>query len=162
MARKKRDLSSWIQAGKENLRRWKEENPEAAKLANLRHGVYSETIRNRYSNPSTAEGKSLQAIMQAIEKDIGKPFDARQSLLMSVIRSKIIVVMQVSKFLESTPDLINYEKGTVPAVVDRTFSAASTSLRSALKELYETGNEKNRNQKSYEELVAEMKKNKDE
>jgi len=145
-------------AGRKNLRKWKEENPEAAKLANLRHGIYSKTIHKRYSDLRTRDGKELQAIMKAIEKDIGKPFDARQSLLMSLIRSKVIIIMQIGKYLESQESIVDYDKGSVAHVVDKTFFHASKSLRSALNELYATGNGKNRGKKTYEEIVSEMEK----
>jgi len=97
-------------------------------------------------------------VMKAIERDIGKPFDARQSLLISLIRSKVVIIMQIGKYLESVAEIVDYEQGTVPHVVDKTFFYASASLRSALNELY-TG--KNRNQKgkqTYEEIVAKMDK----
>jgi len=155
MARKKRDLTRWTEAGKKNLEEWKRENPAGG---NLTHGIYSKTIRKRYSDLRTLEGKALHSIMKAIEKDIGKPFDARQSLLISLIRSKIIIIMQIGKYLESIPEIVNYEEGTVPYVVDKTFFAASASLRSALNELYATGNVKNRGKKTYEQIVSEMKK----
>jgi hypothetical protein len=138
--------------------KWKQENPEAAKLANYQHGVYSQTIRNRYADKNTPEGKSLQAIMNGIEKDIGKPFDARQSLLMSLIRSKVIIITQIGKYLESQESIVDYEKGSVPHVVDKTFFTASSSLRSALNELYISKNANARGKKTYEDLVKEMKK----
>jgi hypothetical protein len=128
--------------------------------AQLEHGVQSKYIRNRYSDNNTPEGKALLAVMKAIEKDIGKPFDARQSMLMTLIRSKVVIIMQVGKYLESKEEIVDYEQGTVPHVVDKTFFTASASLRSALNELYTGRNAKQRGQKTYDDIVEEMKKDK--
>jgi len=143
------------EAGARNLAKWKEKNPSGG---NVTHGIYSKIIQKRYSDLRTREGKALLTIMQAIEKDIGKPFDARQSLLISLIRSKVIVIMCIGKYLESIPEIVDYEKGTVASVVDRTFFAASASLRSALNELYTGKNANARGKKTYEDLVKEMNK----
>jgi hypothetical protein len=145
------------EAGRRNLMKWKQENPDLAWQTNLRHGVYSKNIKNRYSDPNTPEGKSLQAILQAIEKDIGKPFDARQTILMGLIRSKLVIVMQVARYLESTSEIVDYDLGQVPPVVDKTFFTASNSLRNALNELYASANNKKSGEKTYEEIVQEMK-----
>jgi hypothetical protein len=143
------------EAGKRNLEAWLKANPSRG---NLRHGVYSRVIHNRYADRRTREGKTLQAILDAILEDIGPELDARQSLLMSLIRSKVIVIMCIGKYLESVEEIVDYEQGTVPHVVDKTFFYASASLRSALGELYATGNGKNRGKKTYEEIVSEMNK----
>ena len=143
------------EAGKRNLEAWLKANPSRG---NLRHGVFSTVVRKKYKDKRTREGKALHAIITAIEKDIGKPFDARQRLLMSLIRSKVLIITQIGKYLESQESIVDYEKGTVPHVVDKTFFAASTSLRSALNELYTGSNNKQRGKKTYDEIVAEMKK----
>lgn len=153
MSKKKKDLTSWIEAGKQNLATWKRENPAGG---NLRHGVFSTVVRKKYKDKRTLEGKAVHSIMKAIEKDIGKPFDARQSLLISLIRSKVIIVMQIGKYLESQEEIVDYEKGTVPHVVDKTFFHASNSLRGALNELYNGKNSKQRGKKTYEDIVKEM------
>jgi hypothetical protein len=132
----------------------KVEREEAAKIL---RGIIGKYVRNRYSDRSTPEGKALHAIITAIEKDVGKPFDARQSLLMSVIRSKIVVIMCIGKYLEATDEIIDYQQGSVPHVVDKTFLSYSTSLRSALNELYSGKNAKARGKKTYEDIVAGMK-----
>jgi len=124
----------------------------------MTHGVTSKWVLNRYANKRTPEGKSLLTMMKAIESDIGKPFDARQSLLMSLIRSKIIIIMQIGKYLESREEIVDYETGSVAYVVDKTFFTASASLRSALNELYNGKNANARGKKTYEQIVAAMKK----
>jgi hypothetical protein len=125
---------------------------------NLRHGIYSRVIHNRYADRRTREGRGLQAIIDAIKEDIGSELDARQNLILALIRSKLIVVMQIGKYLESIPEIVDYNHGTVPPVVDKTFFHASGSLRSALNELYATANGKNKDKKTYEQIVSEMKK----
>lgn len=133
-------------------------NGEVGPPRTMTHGVHSKWVLNRYANPSTAEGKSLKAVMNAIEKDIGKPFDARQSLLMSLIRSKVVIIMQIGKYLESKEEIIDYDQGKVPYVVDRTFFHASASLRQALNELYNGKNANAMGKRTYDEIVKEMQK----
>ena len=137
-----------------------EDNGNGKPPRQMVHGVRSEYMKNRYSDKNTAEGKALVAVMQAIEKDIGKPFDARQSLVMSLIRSKVVIIMQIGKYLESIAEIVDYEQGSVPHVVDKTFFHASASLRSALNELYSGKNAKQKGKKTYEEIVAKMNKDK--
>ena len=122
------------------------------------HGANSQYMRNRYADKRTPEGQALLAIVGAIEKDIGKPFDARQSLLMSLIRSKVIVIMCIGKYLESVEEIVDYTQGTVAHVVDKTFFYASASLRSALKELYDGNKNKGKAKQTYEEIVKNMGK----
>jgi hypothetical protein len=144
------------EAGRRNLEAWLRENP--GRPPALKHGVYSSMIRNRYADRRTREGRGLQAIIDAIKEDIGKPFDARQSLLISLIRSKVVIIMQIGRYLECKEEIVDYDAGTVPPVVDKTFFTASASLRSALSELYTGKNAKARGKKTYEQIVDEMKK----
>lgn len=123
----------------------------------MSHGAYSKIVKKKYSDARTREGKALQAIMKAIEKDIGKPFDARQSLLMSLIRSKVVIIMQIGKYLESIPEIVDYDSGKVPYVVDRTFFTASSSLRSALNELYGDRCRGKKGGMTYEDVIESIR-----
>jgi hypothetical protein len=155
MSKKKtRDLTNWIEAGKKNLATWKRENPAGG---NLTHGIYSETTRKRYSDLRTRDGKALQAILDAIKEDIGPELDARQNLILALIREKLIIILQIAKYIETSPYLIDWQSGTVPYIIDHTFPRYSAGLMKLLDSLYGDDGIKGRKGITYEDVVESIK-----
>jgi len=142
------------EAGKRNLEAWLRENPSGG---NLKHGIYSKTIHKRYSDLRTREGKTLQAIIDAIKEDIGSKLDARQNLILALIRSKLIVVMQIGTYLESTTQLIEYNEGKAPPVIAQTFPSYTKGLTQLLNELYGDDRIKGRKGITYEDVIESIK-----
>jgi hypothetical protein len=114
-------------------------------------------IRNRYADRRTREGRGLQAIIDAIKEDIGSELDARQSLILSLIRSKLIVAMQISTYLESAGQLIDYHEGKAPPVIAQTFPSYTKGLTQLLNELYGDDRIKGRKGITYEDVIESIK-----
>ena len=121
-------------AGEKNLHKWNEEHPERG---NLKHGAYSSTVRQKYSDLRTTEGKQLQAIVNGLIFDLGgkSPLSAAQNLLLQNIRSKLIVLLQISKFADQQVSLINSEGELLPCL-GRNYTTYSESLRRDLEALF--------------------------
>ena len=85
------------EAGAKNLATWLAKNPSRG---NLRHGAHSRHFRKRYADARTREGKRLNAVIDNLVQDCGGPenVSTAQSLLIDNIRSKLIVLFQISKF----------------------------------------------------------------
>ena len=155
MSKKKtRDLTNWIEAGKKNLATWKRENPSGG---NVRHKIYSKISRRRFSDLRTREGKQLQAILDEIREDLGSRLDARQTLILALIRSKLIVAMQISAYLESAAQLIDYKEGKAPPVIAQTFPSYTKGLTQLLNELYGDDRIKGKKGITYEDVIESIK-----
>ena len=151
---KTRDLTKWIEAGKKNLAAWKRENPAGG---NLTHGIYSKTIYKRYSDLRTREGKALQAILDAIKEDIGHEMDEREKIILALIREKLIIILQIAKYIETSPYLIDWESGTVPHIIDHTFPRYSAGLMKLLESLYGDDGIKSKKRITYEDVMESIK-----
>jgi len=114
-------------------------------------------IRNRYADRRTREGRGLQAIIDAIKEDVGSELDARQNLILALIRSKLIVVMQINTYLESAAQLIDYNEGKAPPVIAQTFPSYTKGLTQLLNELYGEDRIKGKKGITYEDVVESMK-----
>lgn len=127
----------------------------AKALAGLTHHQGAEFVMNRYNDNRYPEAKALRAVLKGIVSDLGGSLDTRQGILLNMIRSKIVVIMQINKYLETVETMIDNEKGSAKPVIDRTFPVYSKEISRLLKELYE-GAKKKPKGKTYEELVEEM------
>ena len=123
-----------MEAGAANLAKWvaKGHAPGA-----LKHGAFSRHIRKRYSDKRTREGKQLQAIIQNIIDDIGPDLSAGQYILLDRVREKLIVLMQIGKFVDRQPSVVN-EKGELLPCLGRNYTTYAESLRRDLEALYST------------------------
>lgn len=122
------------EAGAANLAKWKEENPAGGHLT---HGATSATVRKRYTDMRTSEGKQLQAVIDGLVDDLGGKavLTAAQNLLLQSIRSKLIVVMQISKFADMQISLINSDGELLPCL-GRNYTTYSESVRRDLEALF--------------------------
>jgi hypothetical protein len=126
MAKKKKSKTkAELEAGAQNLADWKAENPSGG---NLKHGAYSSQIRQRYSDKRTTEGRRLDAIMKSLANDIGPELSAIQSLILDRVREKLIVLMQIGKYVDQKPSVID-EKGELLSCLGRNYTGFSEALR---------------------------------
>jgi hypothetical protein len=122
-------------AGSRNLQVWKEKHPEGG---NLRHGFYSGNIRRRYADKRTREGKELAGIMKAMVADLGGDPSASQGILLSSIKSKLVILLQVSRFLDQQPGVLTKDGSLLP-VLKNGFGHYSEALRRDLLALHDLG-----------------------
>lgn len=132
---KKQDLTAWTEAGKRNLARWRTKNPDA--IPSLRHGAYSQRVHARYRDGRYREAKQLRRIVQDLVADLGGAANvtAAQRLILGNIQSKLIVLLQISKYVEKQESVIT-RKGELLPCLGRGFTAYSEALRRDLEALF--------------------------
>ena len=122
-------------------------------MKNSKHGAYSKHVRRRYSDKRTTEGKQLAAIIKALVDDCGPDLTAAQSLILDRIREKLIVLMQIGRYVDRQPSVLN-EKGELLSALGKNYLAFSNALRLDLQVLYD-GKQKNKTP-SYQEIVHSL------
>ncbi len=102
----------------------------------LVHGARSAKVAERYSDLRTTEGQALQATLRAIVDDLGgqNALNGSQRLLMDMLRSKLIVVAQVGKYIDTQKSLI--EDGQLIPVLGKNYLSYFNTIRQTLQELY--------------------------
>ena len=127
------------EAGAKNLAKWKAENPSGG---NLKHGGWSRHFRKRYGDKRTREGKRLDGAINALVEDLGgsESVSAAQRLLLDNIRSKLIVLFQISKFVDRQPDIIDKNTGKLLSCLAHNFTSYSEALRRDLEALVKLSN----------------------
>ena len=85
------------EAGKKNLEAWLKEHPSRG---NLRHGAYSNIVKKKYSDARTREGKALRAQIDSLIADL-EPLTPAQQITIARVAEKLIVVWQLSHFIET-------------------------------------------------------------
>ncbi len=118
-----------------------------------KHGAYSKHVRRRYSDKRTTEGKQLAAITKALADDCGPDLTAAQCLILDRIREKLIVLMQIGRYVDRQPSVLN-EKGELLSALGKNYLAFSNALRLDLQVFYE-GKQKNKTP-SYQEIVHSL------
>ncbi len=139
-------------AGRQNLLDWKATHPEGSRLT---HGAYSNGVRRRYGDKRYREGKQLDAIMKALIEDCGgqDKLTASQSLILDSIKSKIMVLFQISKYVDLQPCIIDKEGNLLPCL-GRGFTTYSEALRRDLEALSSMGNGKRK--ASYKDIMKSL------
>ena len=125
--------------GRDNLVTWKESNPGAS---NLKHGAESQTVRSRFDDGRTAQGKALAAALKGLTDYFGgtEALTAPMALLIDTnVRPKLITLMCLSDFINKQLDVID-GKGRVLGCLDN-YHKFSTSLRKDLQVLVGMGQE---------------------
>ena len=122
------------EAGAKNLQTWLDKHPERGAV---KHGAYSATVRKRYTDMRSTEGKQLQAIIDGLIDDLGGKavLTAAQNLLLQSIRSKLIVVLQISKFADCQISLVNSDGELLPCLKSG-YTTYSESVRRDLEALF--------------------------
>jgi hypothetical protein len=135
--RKRKTSKTSAKAGKKNLKKWQAENPEEAKTSSLKHGAYSSQVRQRYTDERTAEGKRLVTVMKGLVNDLGgaDSISAAQSLLLDSVRSKLIVLFQISHYVDHQETIFS-DKGELIPCLGRNYTTYAESLRRDLEVLF--------------------------
>jgi len=156
MAKKgKKSTLQEAEAGRQNLLAYREKNPAPA----LTHGAYSGTIRKRYSDKRTSEGRQLYAILEGLKADLGgaDKLTAAQCLILEGIRSKLIVLLQIGKYADHQVSLINVRGELLPCL-GRNYTGYSEALRRDLEALTAMASKKPSRIPTIEEIVAKGEK----
>ena len=121
------------------------------------HGAYTGHIRRRYSDKRYREGKQLQAAMEALVDDLGGQdnLSAGQRLLLDTIQSKLIVVLQIGKYVDQQAEII--KDGQLLPVLGKNYLAYLNSLRLALDQLYKDNHRSKGKERSLEEICQKYK-----
>ena len=96
--------------------------------------VRQDGMRLRFEDLRTEEGKRLNSVMEAITADLPAQLSGFQSVILANLRSKLIVLMQISAFLDTQLDLVKPD-GTVMPVVESTYLKYSDAIRRDLEAL---------------------------
>jgi hypothetical protein len=104
------------------------------------HGAYTGHVRRKYRDKRTKEGKQLQAVMDSLVDDLGghDNLNAGQRLLLDTIQSKLIVILQVSQYVDQQSEIIR--GGELLPVLGKSYLAYLNALRLSLAELYKNYN----------------------
>ena len=104
---------------------------------NTIHGVKSGTVRQRFDDLRTSEGKALSEAMDALVTHFGGAEHISapmQVLLDAAIRPKLIILMIISEWVNKQGQLIN-TKGELPPVLGSHYIAYCNGLRRDLMDL---------------------------
>jgi len=105
--------------------------------APLKHGVYSVSVRRKFRDKRTNEGKQLSGAMTSVLDGLGGPenLDAAQQLILSGLESKLIVVLTISNYLEKQTELIGQD-GKLIHILRKDFLNYSKAIKDDLMSLY--------------------------
>ena len=123
------------EAGARNLAMWKAENPEKAAAINIKHGATSKVVRQRYSDKRTTEGRRLHSILQSLSETYGPELTPAECLILDRMREKLIVLMQIGKYVDRRIDVLNEEGRLLPCLDRKVYLAYYESLRRDLEAL---------------------------
>jgi hypothetical protein len=126
--------------GHQNLVKWKQENPGQCHTT---HGATNKTIRKRYTDLRTTEGKNLQAIIDGFTQDCGGPdaLDTRQQVLLGGVRTKLITILIISDYIDKqiTEDKLIVNGDLIPILAGpkKGLLEYTESLKKDLEALYQ-------------------------
>jgi len=113
------------------LKKWHSEHPEGSRCT---HGAKSVHVRRLYSDGRTREGKQLRGIIRDLEADLGE-LSAGQRLLLDSVRSRLIVLLQISKYADKQVSLIS-PAGELLPVLAKSYGSYAEGLRKDVEWLY--------------------------
>lgn len=130
----KKSTPQEAEAGRKNLEKWKNENPSGARLT---HGAHSKVIKQKYNDGRYKETKQLNSVMQGLKNELGgeSVITPPQRLLLNNIRSKLIVLFQISAYVDKQDSIIN-DQGELLPCLGRNYTVYSESLRRDLEILF--------------------------
>lgn len=105
-------------AGAKNLAKWQAE--EGHHLQGLKHGAYSSTIRQKYSDRRTAQGQRLHQVVTAIEEVLGGPPELTpfQQVRIGILRSRLIRFFQFSDYIDKRMDILDGEGNPISCLAE--------------------------------------------
>lgn len=86
-----------------------EGQPMSGGCAITKHGVYSRATQRRYRDKRYGDARELARIMDQLVDDLGgqESLTTAQHILLGLVRSKLTVLMQLSKYLDSQASIID-------------------------------------------------------
>ena len=126
----------------------------------LKHGAFSVQIRQRYSDKRTREGKQLAQIIKGLKEDLGGngniPMAAQ--IILDSIKSKIVVILQIGKYVDKQIELIDPKTGELLPCLGRNFTAYTESLRRDLEALAAIASKKTSRLPTLDEIIGKGEK----
>ena len=124
-------------------------------VKNTRHGAYSRHVRKRFTDGRTREGRQLRAVIDALIDDLGghDNLNAGQRLLLDTIQSKLIVILQVSRYVDRQKEII--KGGELIPVLGKNYLAYLNSLRLTLADLYKDYGKNKTKVPTIQEIISE-------
>lgn len=94
------------------------------------HGAGSKEIQKRYSDLRTKQGQRLAAITKGLRDDLGgeAQLSTAQRILIGNIKSKLIVIYQISDWADKQPEIVNKVTGELLPALGRGFLAYTDSI----------------------------------
>ena len=82
----------------------------------MSHGAYSKVVRKKYGDLRTREARALKAQIDSLIADL-EPLTQAQKLIIARVPEKLIVLWQLSQFIENKGEKIINERGSaIPAI----------------------------------------------
>ena len=142
MTRRKKKMGRSSETGKANWDREKALISAGKKPGhNLRHGAKSAHVRKRYSDLRFKEGKRLKEVMDALTADLGGQPSIMQELALGNIRTKLIIIFQIGKYIDEQASLIGPDQDLLP-ILRNSYLGYSNSLRADLESLAKLAGQK--------------------
>lgn len=137
--RKKKLSAKARKARAKNILEFHEKNPGGGHIT---HGAGSKTIRKRYSDLRTAEGRSLKTIMDSLIDQLGGPetLSAAQQLHLMLLRPDLIVILQISKYVDEQKTIIKADGELMPVL--KSYTVHKASIARSLEALFKSAGKK--------------------
>ena len=125
-----------VEAGAEKLRKWQEE--EGHHLQALKHGIYSTTKRQRFTDLRTQEGQWLKTVTTQLVDDLGgaDSLNAAEQIILSTVETKLITIHLIGEYIDKQMEVVDSETKELLPVLQRSFLSYSESVRRDLEYLY--------------------------
>lgn len=126
-----------------NLEGYRKKNPAGG---NLKHGGESRTIRKRFDDMRTNQGKTLAAVLKELMEHFGGPKNITapmQLLIDAGIRPKLITLMCINDYINKQAELIN-GSGELLSCLGKNYIGFSNALRLDLSALTEMAKAQNK------------------
>lgn len=126
--------------------------------SNFKHGAQSGAIRKRYGDLRTREGRALQAVLDAVVEDLGgqDTLTGSQRVVLDSIRTKLIVIFQVARYVEGQPSLVD-DTGELLPVLGKNYITYTESLRRDLQTLHDLAGKRPKQAPDLEAYLATKK-----
>lgn len=120
-----------------------------------KHGAWSRHTRRRYTDQRTREGRQLKVILDDLVADLGdhENLTAGQRLLLDTLQSKLIVVLQIAKYVDQQPEII--KDGQLIPCLSKNYLAYLNSIRLTLSELYKDYGQSTTKVPTIQEIILE-------
>ena len=140
-------------AGAANLQTWLKNNPD--KIPAIKHGGFSRQVHRKYADARFREAKQLNAIIDELKADLGgdENLTASHRILLANIRSKLVVIFQVSIYIIEQESVI--KDGELLPVLRKGFTTYSESLRRDLEALHSAP--KKPPSPTYDQIMKELR-----